>query len=90
MGWSDAKIRKALALLGAALWLVLAASWLSGIHGVFSMSGWYLTFLAIVILFALWQAFLKNEPWRSSRRVGERPAPPLPQPKAADAEKYGD
>ena len=60
MGWSDNKIRKAIALIAAVLWVGLVATWLMGWRGVFPVSGWYLAFMAAVVLFKLWQAFRGN------------------------------
>lgn len=57
MGWPDIKIRKTLALVGAALWGVLAAFWFLRWHGRIPMSGWYLSDMAAVELVALWRAF---------------------------------
>jgi hypothetical protein len=62
MGWSDAKIRKAIALIAAVLWVVLAVMWLKGWQGAYPLHGWYLAFLAATVLWSLWGAFLKGRP----------------------------
>ena len=57
MGWPDAKIRKATALIAVFLWVAMVVLWLLGWRGRFPMSGWYLTFMAAVVLVGIWRAF---------------------------------
>jgi hypothetical protein len=62
MGWSDGKIRKAFALIIAAPWVVLAYGWFKGWHGFHPHHGWSVAFTGAIVLWSLWDAFLKGRP----------------------------